>query len=495
MTGSLPFRSTVFAVLITAAAGQTAGRILNVMRLYEPVLYRPEGAVEDRRGNWAKTRPEPMPTHGDNDRSRWLTIRTLVDEGTYVIGRRVTDPATGQYQDTGPMTEDGWRTIDKVLHPETGEFYSSKPPLLPTLLAGEYWLLRQLFGWSITDEQGRWYVVRTILLTVNWLPFVIYLVLLSRLVDRYGVTDWGRMYVLTAAAFGTFITTFAITLNNHTIAAFCVLFALYPALHIWESRDAAAGWYALSGLFAGFAATNELPALSFTALLGFLLLLRAPGRTLLFFAPAAAVPLAALLLTNYLALGEFTPAYEKFGSSWYEYEGSYWKPDPLKPRTGIDWAWQNESRAVYALHVLIGHHGLFSLSPIYLLTVVGALASLFGSVPSDDRAATWTGLRRVALLALILTVVVVSFYIVGVDNRTRNYGGWTVGLRWLIWLTPLWLLTLLPTADWLAARRWGRAGGYVLLAVSVFSASHYLWNPWRQPWLYNLLESFGWPGY
>src|SRR5262245_28198841 len=100
----------VAAVLITAAVALTAGRILDVVRLYEPPLYRPENASpDDRRGPWWKTRPEPMPTHGDNDRSRWLTVRTLVDQGTYVIGRRTNDAAGGAYKDEGPMTEDGWR--------------------------------------------------------------------------------------------------------------------------------------------------------------------------------------------------------------------------------------------------------------------------------------------------------------------------------------------------------------------------------------------------
>ena len=72
------------------------------------------------------------------------TIRALVDNGTYVIGRR--DPSlvtsTNRYGDEGIVQEEGWPTIDKVLIPETNLFYSSKPPFLPTILAGEYWLLK-----------------------------------------------------------------------------------------------------------------------------------------------------------------------------------------------------------------------------------------------------------------------------------------------------------------------------------------------------------------
>ena len=60
-------------------------------------------------------------------------MRALVDNGTYAIGHRDVDPATGKFVDRGIVTEDGWRTIDKVLQPETHDFYSSKPPLLATL--------------------------------------------------------------------------------------------------------------------------------------------------------------------------------------------------------------------------------------------------------------------------------------------------------------------------------------------------------------------------
>ena len=48
---------------------------------------------------------------------------------------------------------------------------------------------------------------------------VIYFGLLARLVERFGTTDWGRIFVMAAAVFGTFLTTFAVTINNHLIGA------------------------------------------------------------------------------------------------------------------------------------------------------------------------------------------------------------------------------------------------------------------------------------
>src|SRR5438105_7107665 len=131
---TVPLRRTLYAVLIAVVAGMLGGRILSVDRVYEPALFRasaPPAGDEGRVGPysprrpWPATRPEPMPTFGSNDRARWATIRALVDQGTYAVGHRETDPKTGTYRDTGIVTEDGWQTIDKVLRPDTQDFYAS----------------------------------------------------------------------------------------------------------------------------------------------------------------------------------------------------------------------------------------------------------------------------------------------------------------------------------------------------------------------------------
>jgi hypothetical protein len=461
-------RRTIYVLLITVAAGGVAGRILAVT------------------------------TQADNDRSRWDTVRALVDNGTYAIGHRDINPATGKYVDRGISTEEGWQTIDKVLHPETHDFYSSKPPLLATLVAGEYWLLKQTLGWSITDQLAE--IVRTILITTNGMLLVVYWILLARLVEQFGTSEWGRLYVLAAGCFATFMSTFAITFNNHSVAACSVLFALYPFLQIWYGSRRGAGLFMAAGFFAMFTAVNELPAASFAVVLLLLLLYQAPARTLLFSIPAAAIPVAGALVTNYLAIGQLRPAYSEFGGPWYEFEGSHW----TVLGRGIDWAYLSESRADYAFHVLVGHHGIFSLTPIFLLTLVGMVCGLV-SRPSKRQSVEGSPLKTehegtprlqmVALLTLLVSVIVVGFYVAWVNDRNRNYGGWTSGLRWLIWLTPLWLVTMLPVADWLAPRRWGRGLAYLLLGVSVLSVTYPALNPWRHPWLYKFLETRGWINY
>src|SRR5262249_17883362 len=65
--------------------------------------------------------------------------------------------------------------------------------------------------------------------------------------------------------------------------------------------------------------------------------------------------------------------------NWYDYEGSYWQPKNLR---GIDRG--EASLLIYAFHVLIGHHGLFSLTPIWLLSVIGCVMWL-SSRPRRER--------------------------------------------------------------------------------------------------------------
>ena len=512
---SARLRRFIYVVLIVVAVGGVSGRILGVGRVVEPWLTKPANAdSEDHRGPWPLKRPEPMPSHADNDRSRWATVRALVDNGEYSIGyREEGHDADGRPNDRGIIARDpgrdtGWGTIDKVLDPKTKRFYSSKPPLLPTMVAGEYWLLKHTLGWEITGEPGRWEVVRTILLTINALPWAIFLGLLALIAEKYGTTDWGRLFVMTAACFGTFLTPFATTLNNHTVAACCAMFALYPALRIWSwtketepsgKADPPLYLFLLAGFFGSFTACMELPAASFTAILFLLLLWRAPSRTLVAFVPMAVLPVAAFFLTNYLAIGQWKPAYGEFGGPWYGFEGSHFLEVKNHP-SGIDGAgYLEEPRPVYAFHLLLGHHGLFSLTPIFLAAFVGMIVGLRflvlkeSPVPAPNQEQRSLGLA--SLLTLVVSLIVLGFYIFYLDKGSRNYGGWTCGPRWLLWLTPLWLITLLPAADWLGGRRWGRVLAYVFLAVSVVSVSYPAYSPWRHPWLYNWLEAMGWIKY
>jgi len=475
-------RRSVYLLLILISFGMITGHIIGVEKVIIPRT----------QSKWPINQQIPQPTHADNDRSRWATIRALVEENTYVIGvRAFYDEAGEVYEDQGQITQSGWGTIDKVLNPAIGWrndnpkpneplyakfFYSSKPPLLPTILAGEYWIMNKLFGWTLTNDD-RWAVVRITLFTINALPWLISMLLMARLIDRLGTTDLGRIFAVAAVCFCTFVNAFANTLNNHTIAAWSVVFALYPvtmAMLRGQSMSFLASL--MAGFWAGWTVTNELPAAAFAGLLGLWILILQP-RSVVPFLVGLAVPATGFLITNYLAIGTIIPAYEKFGTEWYQYANSYWLPGNT---VGIDRS--TDTLPVYLFHLTVGHHGLFSLTPILLLALVALILPRMGLAIERQKL-----VRSIfGWGTLVLSLVVLGFYLS--KTESYNYGGWTSGPRWFIWLTPLWILGAVPLLDVLAGSRLGRAVIVVALAWSALSVAFPLYTPWTHPWLYRLLE-------
>jgi hypothetical protein len=406
-----------------------------------------------------------------------------VHDGTYTIGHRTLQP-DGTYRDDGIVTHRGWWTIDKVLDPNTHTFYSSKPPLFSTIVAGVYWVVRAVTGWSIIDDQLA--VVWTILIIVNLVPFYLYCWLLGKVLEQFDVSDWARVYIFAAGCFGTFVTTFQVVLNNHTPAACAAMAALYFLIRTTLDSERRPAQWVGAGFFAGFTATLELPAASLLLGVAVWIWRRHGLRGALVVAASAAVPIAAWFVTNYLAVGQLHPVYAQVRSVWYLYDGSPWLSASLP---GIERAGQVETKLDYAANLILGHHGLFSLTPVFLLVFGGLFVSyshphpVQGEAPPNAPQATLLTLNRLSWLAVSLTSAVTVFYVI----QTSNYGGSTVGPRWFFWLTPLLLVAALPTVDILSASRSGRAFSGLLLAVSVLSASYHATHPWAHPWLYELL--------
>jgi hypothetical protein len=438
-------RRFVYLLVIAVAGANALASIMTVTLLYSPARFWPRHPVH-------------TPFFSANDRSRWCTVWSLVERGTYQIDEII--------------EHRGWDTIDKGRFQD--HFYSSKPPFLSTIVAGLYWLLKRGLGFDLLARTHE--TVQVILLIVNWVPWIVSLVLLAAIGERYARSDWSRVFLVVAAAAGTFLSTFLTTLNNHTVAAVSVVFALYPTLRIVNDRRQGGFLFALSGFWGAFAACSELPAALFGVALFAILLRQSSKQALLFFVPAATIPLAFFLYTNWLCTGGIKPFYANFSSPddtfyHYVYNGvpSYWM-DPQ----GLD---QGEpSPFVYLFHCTIGHHGIFSLSPIFLLTLAGWIVG-WRKAPE---------LRLVGWMGLILTLWVLGFYLGRTENY--NYGGITSGLRWAFWLIPLWLISLVPALDKWGDRCWFRVVCVVLLAVSVFSATVPRNNPWQHPWLMNLMR-------
>ena len=446
---------------------------------------------------------------GANDISRWCTVWSLLERGSYCI-----DECPWQIE-----------TQDKVLREPKGatgsstakHFYSSKPALLPTLIAGILYPARWATGvpldrvvlqerlprWTqqpdptspnrvkgvleTPKEPARWpayiFYFKPIIVLLNVIPYGIFLVLYTRLLDRLALGDWTWFFCLIAAAFATYLLPFTQTLNNHSVAASSVFFAIYAFLRIWDER-LLSGWrFAAAGFFAAFAAANDLPALALLPLLFCLLIVRHPRQTLVWFVPAALIPIGAFLAAQYAVFGELRVAYESFGSDEYLYEGSLWKSPLDLDAFNVN----REPYSVYFFHMTLGHHGLFSLTPIFFFSAWGAtrlikaggrLGSAFGTCGQP--------MVVQAYLTTVLTIIVMAFYTW--NPKARNYGGSTQGLRWLLWMIPLWLLLLPKGVEPGETRNWVRPLALLALAVSIMSVGYAIRNPWSHPWILDALQ-------
>jgi hypothetical protein len=423
--------------------------------------------IEDTLRKEAKLR---RPFLSANDRSRLCTVRALVEEDLRVPG--------APYAIDKVIQQRNWDTIDMVQH--GGHLYSSKPPLFATVMAGVYWPIYHYLDITLGTHPHA--IGRFLLVVFNLFPMIVYFVLLAKLIDRFGTTDWGRLFAMTAAAFATFLTTFSVTVNNHIPAAVCVVIALYPLVRIVFDGERRLRYFAIAGFFSALAVTNELPAATFAAMATLAAFWKSPRNTVLGFAPAALVVVAAFFGTNWVAHDTWRLAYShRTGpDNWYDYTyerngkqiESYWR-NPV----GVDLGEPSWTR--YAVNVLVGHHGIFSLTPIWILSLIGAL---WWMAKSPDPRLRW---MAIGIAAASLTCL--TFYLTQ-PQVNRNYGGVTSGLRWMFWFAPLWLLAMLPTLDAMASRRWIRGLALILLALSVLSASYPTWNPWTQPWMMDYLQ-------
>lgn len=498
-----------------------------------------------------------VPFLSANDRSRWCTIAALAVDGTYEIDEvlEIRDPVTRRRT---------WYSIDLVRHrgPDGEQhYYSSKPPFLPTLYAGVYFAVRSLTGATLMNDP--FFVARLMLIIVNLVPLLIFWWLLMYWLRGEGLGVWATIVTGVFVCWGTYLSTFLPTLNNHLPAAIAVGLSLGCLDRIVLKRDRRLGWFVLCGLSISFGAANELPALSWMAASVAVLLIVAPRQTLVATLPAMLPVGLMFFATNYWAHGELIPAYahrdvgerlfefpidaplsiEKLSpeivaeqlqsqairvsqqttirparragvfefwdaenelrfalrrdgqtaagqqiigvyewGDWYDYPGSYWTSER---KQGVDKGEPN--RGVYIFHSLVGHHGIFSLTPFWFVTVCGVWVIWRGR----ETVNFFVDHRLLIAAAITATSLVsIAFYLAR-PLEDRNYGGVSSGFRWSFWLTPLWIWLAIPALRAVHSRL-GRRLVEVLMLASVFSASFAWQNPWTSPWIMQYWEYLGW---
>lgn len=445
---------------------------------------------------------QSTPLQSANDRSRWVTVWSLVERGTFQIDEIDADSR--------------WSTIDKVRYrrddSEPYHFYSSKPPLLSTIVAGLYAIERATIGFGLFHETK--FVTRFLLMFVNVLPFYFALRSLSHCLRIFRASPAVRVFVLAVAGFGSMLTPYLTTLNNHTPAVMCAMFSITAAARMIsrnrnESRTFRSSLdFASLGFFSALTCCFELPAAQLGVLAFVSAMLIHRRQTVCYFIPAALIPLIAFFVTNWLATGGVKPFYATYGTETYLYEHngipSYW----LNPH-GLDA--NSESTSVYLFHCILGHHGLLSLTPVLCVSLLGwwlticrgralwTAPMLSESAPqiegTDAASGKWHGDRAQNFLILtgtVMTLITLGFYLTRTQNY--NYGGNSVGLRWMLWLSPFWWIAMVPAMERFSRRSFQNLS-LALLVISIASVSWSLNRPWKASWLYEQMEAGGWINY
>ncbi|TWU19974.1 hypothetical protein [Allorhodopirellula heiligendammensis] len=237
-----------------------------------------------------------------NDRSRWVSVAALVEKHTFEIDELISiRTARGHYL---------WNTIDKVRHIGSDgrlHYYSSKPTLLTTMVAGVYWGVHKVTGLKLTEHPI--YMTRLLLLLINLPLLALFLVTMTLSIELSSAADFAKRIAVICSCFATMLTPFAISLNNHLFAAAATSLTLYLYLRATEKIfDSFAGLtyrptflpWAVAGASAAFAVACELPALSMFVLWAVLFGLLA-RRSIVGFSLGAAVVAIGIFGTNYWA--------------------------------------------------------------------------------------------------------------------------------------------------------------------------------------------------
>lgn len=376
------------------------------------------------------------PRHSGNVFSRYMTIEAIAERGTLAIER------------SPLLARSGSPDVARF----GGHLYSDKPPVLPALASPLYGLL-MLAGVRFSGP-GPQFVAANLVMTwgVVGLASALTLVFLRRSLQAVAIPRWLADLLTLGFGFGSQLFTYAVTFNNHSVAACLIAGALA------SSVLGGTGWARFAaGFLAALAATIDLPAGgAMLAGLGVFQAVRARSAPWAFLAGAAG-PLLFHCWLQAKVTGSPWPV-EMYPSA-FDYPGSYW--------TTPAGAWKERGpRWQFGVELLVGPQGWLSVTPVLALGLVGiAVALARRGDPARPMAAAVGG----------AVVVIWAYYTWGV--RRTDFGGSSFGVRHLLPMAPAVYLFAIVALDRL--RGWPVGVAFALLAGIGFV---YAIAGMRDPW-------------
>jgi hypothetical protein len=227
---------------------------------------------------------------------------------------------------------------------------------------------------------------------------------------------------------------------------------------------------AFAGLLMGFAmAFDHGAALLSLGFVGYLFLLDRQ-QCINIVLPAALLPLLANSCLNYYATGTWLPI--QIQPELYATAQNYWNSQQQHLIDAIE-----PPKWRYTLHFLIGHHGIFSFTPVFLF----ALPTLFLNLKNRSQD------FNEALVVSMSLCGMLTYYIL----RTHNYGGICIGARWFILIMPMLVLFALRFAEKYSKPHMRRLF-WLSIAISVYNSVQGMKSPWQLSAWYDYFAAWNW---
>lgn len=375
----------------------------------------PAPAADGRYGDVVHA-PEPLPARPEPAApGRWRRWRSdvLLAVAVALVVAPVFQPLMAQQASRYALTAALWdgRTVvlDDYAHllsvdraERGGRLYSDKAPGQPALAVPAYAAYR-LFG-GPPATAARWYADPGLWIVSLWsaaLPAAVLAVLMRRLALR--AAPRGATVAALALAFGTMLLPFATVLFSHVLAG-----ALGLGAYLLVSRPRPGrGALAAAGLVAGLAVTVEY-TMAFVALLVAAVALARHGRRVGWLVAAAVPAGAALAAYHWVAFGGPLTTGYRFSGFAEQHSRGIVGVRPPEP-------------ALLA-EVLLGERGLFVLTPVVLVGVVGAVLLLRARGQARTDAAVALG--------------VLAFFLVVMGGWGNATGGASPGPRYAVPALP-----------------------------------------------------------
>ncbi len=340
------------------------------------------------------------PRHSGNVLSRYMTTEGIVERGTLAI-------------ETSPLLA---RSGSPDIVRFGPHFYSDKPPVLPALAAILY---APLYGAGVRFSGPPAHFVWANLVLVWGVVGVasgLTLVWLRQLLQAAPVAPWVADLLTLGFGFATSLLTYAVTFNNHSVAAALITGGLAFVLLEEPGRTRTKRRHAVAGFLAGLAFSIDLPAGGVTlAALGIWLTLRTRSVPLAFVA-GALPPLLLHAALQSMVTGTPLPA-EMYPEA-FAYPGSYWaSPEGQWKEPGPRWQ--------FGLEFLIGPQGWLTVTPVLAFAPIGLALVL--SRRGDP-------LRPMAMAVGGMVAVLLIYYIW--FTRRTDIAGHSFGTRHLLPVTP-----------------------------------------------------------